>query len=148
MTGISLRLVAMAFGLLLAFCADGLGQTPQLPPKTKIDIKTGTNTNLGKAKAIIVGNILDPYGAVVVGASVTVQLNPNEKAVSVTSDEEGSFVVPLAAAGVYTVIINARGFITYTARDLKIDENSRAEMSVALEIDTRPRQEFFVVTAV
>jgi len=137
-TGASLRLATAAFTLLLAAGADGYAQTTQLPPKTKIEITTNQSnpeTTQEKIQTVIVGNILDQFGAVVVGANITVQMNLSKSKLTATSDESGTFVVWSLVPGVYTLTVEARGFSPFAIHNLKLGIQDRAEITAALQID-------------
>jgi hypothetical protein len=80
------------------------------------------------------GSVVDPKGAVVSGATVTVKnIATNQESTTETSSE-GTFAVPSLAAGIYTATINASGFKQAVVTEIKIDVGKVSSVKVELEI--------------
>jgi hypothetical protein len=93
---------------------------------------------LDKAKAgIIEGSVLDPNGAVIPNATVTLIDEKTKSRWSTTTNDEGAFTLPRAASGSYTLEIASPGFKTYRLEDLAIgaDENLVLESILAVDFD-------------
>jgi len=92
--------------LLVLFCAAGaaLGQT---------------------TSAQISGTVVDPTGAVVVGATVTLQNEETSETRRTTTNEVGNFVFPALVPGRYQISIEAAGFRSTTQRGLVLTANDR-----------------------
>src|SRR6266446_4550475 len=89
----------------------------------------GQNTSTGS----LTGTVVDPQGAVVAGAVVTVKSNANQEFTAVTNGE-GVFIIPALADGVYSATIVAKGFKTAAVTDIKINIGTPSSIKVALEI--------------
>src|SRR4051794_18374438 len=109
-------LKSAALFALLALCSlSGFGQTTA----------TGSLT----------GTVLDPTGAAVSGAAVSVKNNATAQELSVTTNEQGTFTVPALASGSYTVTITpTTGFKQSILKDVKIDTGRPSNVDVKLEV--------------
>ena len=78
------------------------------------------------------GLVIDPKGAVVAGATVTVtNVETNEG--NTTTSKDGPFSFPVPSTGTYTVTINAAGFKQTVVTDVKIDVKT-SSIQVELEV--------------
>lgn len=102
-------------GLLVIFIAVPLTATAQAPAGS------------------LLGNVVDPAGAAVTGAKVTVTDNATNRIRNVETNTQGTFVVPQLESGSYTVNITATGFKNYTATEVKIDVGKEYSLNVTLE---------------
>src|SRR5262245_44708653 len=68
----------------------------------------------------LAGTVLDPKGAVVAGASVSVKSVGTGQESTTQSSGDGTFSVPALAAGVYTATITAAGFKQSVVTDIKV----------------------------
>lgn len=84
--------------------------------------------------APISGSVVDPNGAVVSGASVTVRNANTGAEFKVTTSSSGAYTVPALGVGVYTVTIEAGGFKKAVVENVKIDAAVPATVNVALEV--------------
>lgn len=89
----------------------------------------GQNMSTGSLR----GTVVDPQGAVVAGAAVTVKSVSNQEYTAVT-DGEGSFTIPALGDGTYSATIVAKGFKTAAVTDIKITIGTPSSIKVALEI--------------
>ena len=80
------------------------------------------------------GSVLDPKGAVVAGATVTVKNVGTSQENTTETSSEGTFSVPTLASGIYTATINAPGFKQAIVTDIKIDVGKVSSINVQLEI--------------
>jgi len=78
------------------------------------------------------GQITDPTGAVIPGASITVK-NSSGLVVSATSDGAGSYDVKNLAPGKYTVSVTAKGFAP-TKQEIEVVAGQEKKADIALEI--------------
>jgi carboxypeptidase family protein len=79
------------------------------------------------------GTVLDPSNAAVAGATITVTDNATNRTRTVETNTQGTFTVPQLEFGSYTVKVNATGFKTYTATEVKIDVGKDYSLSIVLE---------------
>jgi Carboxypeptidase regulatory-like domain len=92
----------------------------------------------------LVGAVSGPDG-MISGATVTVTDNQTNRARTVVTSSDGTFILPQLYFGLYTIKVTATGFKTYTASDLKIDVGKEHSINVTLEIGNV--QENITVTA-
>jgi hypothetical protein len=87
------------------------------------------------ATGSLTGTVLDPTGAAVAGAAVSVKNNATAQELSVTTNEQGTFTVPALASGSYTVTITpTTGFKQSILKDVKIDTGRPSNVDVKLEV--------------
>lgn len=82
----------------------------------------------------IVGNVTDPSGAAVPGATVTVTQAQTQFTRSVTTNQSGGYTFTDLPAGTYTVKVTAQGFKTYSRTGLDVVINSVTRTDAALEL--------------
>src|SRR5580693_9039690 len=71
--------------------------------------------------ATLTGTVTDTSGAVIPGATVTIQQNEvNGGARSVQTDARGSYTATSLSAGTYTVTVTANGFETYAGSNVTL----------------------------
>src|SRR5215468_11513369 len=82
----------------------------------------------------ISGAVVDPSGAVVTGATITVKNDATGEEFRATSAGNGTFTVPALTAGVYKITVAAPGFKQALVQGIKIDASVPATVNVGLEI--------------
>ena len=97
---------------------------------------SGRGTAFGQAQntGSIYGQVTDPTGAVVPGATVTVA-EPN-KGVNrvVTASKTGEFVQSNLSVGTYIMTVTAPGFETYVGSDIAVDADKSVKLEVKLTV--------------
>lgn len=68
----------------------------------------------------VTGTVVDPSGAVIPGAAITIQNKATNATARATTDASGFFNVPLLDPGSYRVSIAAPGFAHYTADNVLV----------------------------
>lgn len=82
----------------------------------------------------LVGNVTDPSGAAVVGATVTVtQVETNQSRTAKTGDA-GQYSFPTIPGGTYELKVSAQGFRTMVRKDVPISTNTVSRVDVQLEL--------------
>lgn len=81
----------------------------------------------------VIGKILDPNGALVAGATVTVKSVNTGRELTATSNEEGTYTVTNLQPGLYDVTISAQGFAPNTQR-VQVTVGSRTSVETALAV--------------
>ena len=99
--------------------------------------------NAQSAVGALHGQVLDPSGGAVVGASV-VLTTPSGDTLVATSDQQGVFDRKGLAPGKYLVQVIAKGFAIYKNDDVEIIADKVQQLKVALEIEQQ--QEKVVVS--
>lgn len=96
-------------------------------------------------KGAISGAVVDPNGAAVPGASVTITNLGTGQKVTVTTGDSGSFTVQSLDPVTYSVLVEAKGFKKAVLEKVKVDTASTAAANVMLETGSISEQ--VVVTA-
>lgn len=86
----------------------------------------------GQASGSFSGNVLDKSGSGVAGATVTVLSPETGQSREGKTDTTGHYVVPLLAAGTYTVRVESQGFQTVESRDLVLQVQEAREVNFSL----------------
>ncbi len=82
----------------------------------------------------LTGQVTDPTGAAVVGATVTLTNVDTNLIQKETSDNTGSYLLKPVMPGQYSLTINAKGFAVYVQRGIVITANQYATQDVHLRI--------------
>ena len=86
------------------------------------------------ASGSITGKVTDPRGAAIPGASVTVTNKTTNQDFSTVTDAQGRYKVEGLTAGVYDIVIVAKGFKESRQADIKVEDNAVKSVDVGLEI--------------
>src|ERR1700754_1399625 len=84
----------------------------------------------------ISGNVVDPSGAAIPGAQVTVRNENTGITQVVTTDGSGLYIFPALSVGVYTLTTAPAGFRTFQTTGIKVDANSVIRIEAKVEIGT------------
>lgn len=82
----------------------------------------------------LIGTIVDPSGAVIPGASVSVTDKQTGKAKTVTASGDGTFEISQLEFGTYSVNITVAGYKAFTADNIKIDASREYSLTAQMEI--------------
>jgi len=82
----------------------------------------------------ITGTVLDPAGAVVPGAKVTVSSAERGITSTVTSNSTGDFTFPLLTPGTYRVAVEATGFSRSVVNTVRVQVTETTRVPVTLEV--------------
>jgi len=86
----------------------------------------------GQATGSFSGTITDNSGAVVAGAKVTVTAQATNVSRDATTDDTGHFLVPLLGVADYTIKVEATGFKTTEAKDVRLQVDEHRELNFKL----------------
>lgn len=84
----------------------------------------------------IQGQVLDPSGAAVEGASVTVEQTNTGSSRTTMAGRDGLYAVPALASGQYTVSVERAGFQTTRSAPITLGIGDRAQVDFDLELET------------
>jgi hypothetical protein len=84
--------------------------------------------------ASLSGRVLDPSGAVVSDAAVTLTRVSTESGRTAKTNGSGLYIVPFVQPGVHRLQVAAAGFKGFTQRDIVIETGQNATIEVRLEI--------------
>jgi hypothetical protein len=85
-------------------------------------------------RASVTGQITDPTGAAVSGASVNVTNAATSTVISAKSNETGSFATPFLAPGNYELTVEAAGFKKFVRQNIALQAQDRLRLDVTLEV--------------
>jgi hypothetical protein len=82
----------------------------------------------------IEGKVSDPKGASIVGAAITVIDPINDQKFTAVTDDQGRYKVEGLTAGVYTVVVSAKGFNDIHRENVKVEDGVATPIDLQLEI--------------
>lgn len=85
-------------------------------------------------RATVVGKVTDPNGAAVPGATVTIKQDATNFSQTVTTNEEGSFVIPQLQPGAYSLRVDAEGFKISVNTNVTLETDQTLRSDVQLEV--------------
>jgi hypothetical protein len=85
------------------------------------------------------GQVLDPSGAAVTGASVIVT-TPDQQTLGAVTNQQGAFDLKNLAAGTYKVEVIAKGFQLYSNAAVQVAAGQTVELKASLEIEVEQQQ--------
>lgn len=88
------------------------------------------------ATAALSGTVLDPNGAVIQGATVTVTQNATGVKRETRTTDEGFFVIPGLAAGEYEVLTQAKGFSNHLITAVTAQVGQNLALNINLQLGT------------
>ena len=84
----------------------------------------------------IEGKVVDPKGAIVAGATVTVTDPATNQTYTAITDQQGRYKIEGLPAGAYSVVVSAPGFADVHRDEVKVEDSAAATVDVKLEIAT------------
>ncbi len=84
--------------------------------------------------ATIVGQVVDPQGAVVPNAKVTATNNATGVGRTVTTTSTGNYAIPNLPPGTYTVKVSAKGFSEGEAKDITLNIGDQRDLGIKLGV--------------
>src|SRR6201996_1670161 len=84
--------------------------------------------------AAVNGQVLDPSGAGIKGASVTLVRPSTQVTVTAVTDANGVFILPPAAPGEYEATISATGFTTWKETGITIEVGQQKVINATLKV--------------
>jgi hypothetical protein len=105
-----------------------------------IVVLTGANLFAQQITGSILGNVVDPSGAVVTGASVAARQTETGLTRTATTDHAGSYVLLELPVGHYQLQVEAKGFQTYVQQGIILDVNETATIPVHLVVGAETQQ--------
>jgi len=87
-----------------------------------------------EVRATITGQVVDPTGAAVAGASVNVTNVATRAVVSTKSNETGTFATPFLAPGRYELMVESAGFKKFVRQNIILQAQDRLRLDVRMEV--------------
>ncbi|HXR97956.1 MAG TPA: TonB-dependent receptor [Terriglobales bacterium] len=88
----------------------------------------------------IVGNVVDPSGAAIPGATLTVTERTTGTARTVSANGSGHYVAPLLPPGSYTITVRATGFAPRTAGNITVPAATTTTVNLQLSLGANQQQ--------
>ena len=120
------------FALMIANPAVAQSHAPANPP--------GAAQNGAASTGGIRGQVADPSGAVIPGATVVVMTTSGKVAGKTTSDADGAFSIHGLPAGTYSVTATAQGFAAFRAPNIVVSAGQMKTVNPALAIAVEQQQ--------
>jgi outer membrane receptor protein involved in Fe transport len=100
------------------------------------------NLNLAaqQVTASIRGSVLDPSGATVQSATITVKQSETGLTRTTTTDREGAYVLVELPIGHYELEVRAKGFQTYLQEGITLEVNESATVGIQLKLGSETQQ--------
>lgn len=131
------KLAGAVFATMLSLCSTALGQTPssqsKLPlctPQTRITRKVTPKHEPSNVS----GTILDPMGAVIPSAKITITNIDTDEVRNVLSDDAGRFQSGPLPEGTYSIKIEATPFTSHLVTNVVVEGNQLTYMDATLQI--------------
>jgi hypothetical protein len=104
---------------------------------------TGLLPNRSAAQAVsgnIIGTVIDPSGAAVSGAEVTIANLGTGTSTQITTNESGNYTAPNLPAGNYTVTITAPGFQKFLQQNIAVNVSQSVRVDASLQVGQATQQ--------
>jgi hypothetical protein len=124
------RMAGAAFATILSLCGGAFGQKKEDNAcKQQVVITRGLSDT-----SDVTGTILDPLGAVVPGATLTIMEVGSKKSREGESDAQGKFRFSGLAPGFYQLVVAAVGFNPLVVTELKVAAKETANVEAILTL--------------
>jgi Carboxypeptidase regulatory-like domain len=130
------RMAGAALTAVLSLCAAAAGQSKSQEDKTctaKIVVKVKREP-APDTDATLTGTVLDPQGAVIPRAEVTLVNDETKERLTVTSTEDGEFRFSGLASGTYSLEIKSASFKSLEMTDLVVKSREVVRLNTTLEV--------------
>jgi outer membrane receptor protein involved in Fe transport len=118
--------------LLTRFCRPQLSSAKLLA--ATILLAFSASTPAQTITGTLRGQVLDPTGAVVPNASVTVTNQETGVAVKITTTSAGTYSLPSLIPGLYEILVEASGFKNFSKKDISVIANQDNGADAQLEL--------------
>lgn len=126
------RVSGAVFATLVALCSAVLGQKPSKKSDSCKQQVTIARKQSDKEADGFTGTVLDPNGAVVVGARVTIVDRKSNSSFETTSDQEGRFRIPVGTSRTYDLIVELPGFTKLEVLQLAVTAKETITLTLVL----------------
>jgi len=135
-------LIIIALGMASAVAAQV--QTPAAPPAPPTVTTTTAPSATPAATATLRGNIADPTGAMIPGATITIVSSAGKAVAKATADATGHYVVNGLVPGGYIVQVAFAGFAPFTSQTIPLMAGQIKHVDIAMALQVE--QQSVVVT--
>src|SRR5438067_13942715 len=88
------------------------------------------------ASATLSGTVLDPNGAVVPAANITVTEVATGVQRTATTNDQGYFSIPLLKPSTYLLQVEHQGFMTAEVKDVVLNVGDQRSLRIQMKVDT------------
>jgi hypothetical protein len=127
------RTAGAVFATLVALTSSAFGQKPSKKADCNQQVTISRKKSDTEAGALT-GTVLDPNGAVVVGARIKITEPKSKKSLTVTSNDEGCFGIGGVGPGVYDVSAESPGFKKLEVAQLAMAANETVIVTLTLTV--------------
>ena len=133
------RSATAVFAAVMALATTVFGQKPGSKDKTScrqqvVMVRESKQSTTGLSE--LSGTILDPNGATVLGAEITIKTEGAAKPLTTTSNAEGKFLLAGVAPGSYDLVISAPGFQKLQLPVVSLKANEKLSLETTLLLDS------------
>jgi len=129
------RVSGAVFATVLAMCSAVLGQKPSKKNDSCKQQVTISRKQSDKEAGGFTGTVLDPNGALIVGARIRIVERNSKDSFDATGDNEGRFRIPVAASGTYALVVEQAGFQKLEISQLTIAPKETVILTLVLAPD-------------
>jgi Carboxypeptidase regulatory-like domain len=129
------RIGGAVFATVLSLCGSAFSQKidDEKSCKQQVQITRTITDNLGENGAVT-GTVLDPMGAVVPGAGITL-IDAKKKILETSSDAAGHFEFAAVAPGTYELAVKSAGFKYLAMENLRVAAKETVKFEAVLLLD-------------
>ncbi|MCI0489702.1 MAG: carboxypeptidase-like regulatory domain-containing protein [Blastocatellia bacterium] len=131
-------IASAVFTAIIGLQSSAIAQTPL---QSSQPASSHSEQTVGKKKAqmqdnptSLRGTIIDPQGAVIAGASVTLTDNSSGRARAITASETGEFQFLLLEAGSYSLKVEVPGFESFETAELALQPGEDRRVDVTMQV--------------
>ncbi|HYX68356.1 MAG TPA: carboxypeptidase regulatory-like domain-containing protein, partial [Terriglobales bacterium] len=130
--GLRLKLARQVAAALLVIGVPAASGYPQAATQETKTPPPASATDQEKVLGSLAGTVLDPSGAVIARATVTITNTGTGATFNTTTDEAGQYVASALPAGSYTVKVQSPGFKTSAQKDIILKAGARERADFTL----------------
>lgn len=133
------RFAGAVLSAILGLVSISFGQSDskkdlEIVKASKVKIVRTTNQN---QESVLTGMILDPFGALIPNAKITLYKNKDQTKFTISSNGEGEYTFSSLSAGIYTLEVKVIGFKVLKIIDLEIKNNQKSKVDITLEVSDK-----------
>src|ERR687886_376613 len=99
-------------------------------------VLSGVSVRAQEGRGLMIGQVTDPAGAVVPGATITALREGTQQPYTAQTDGRGNFSIPYLLPGVYSVSVEAPGFKKAVRQPVTLDVAGKLSLNFTLEVGT------------
>jgi hypothetical protein len=132
------RSATAVFAALIALGTSAFGQKPGSKDKSSCRqqvVMTRELIQTQNGSSSVTGTIIDPNGAVIARAAITITGETTTKSLTTTTDEEGKFTMAALEPGNFKIAVKSPGFKVLQLNEVKLMNNEKLNIEVTMLLD-------------